>query len=50
VQLTASSVNGCPYCQAVHEWIGRKAGIPAADLEAIRERIVRTPIDEQFAK
>ncbi len=47
VQLTVSSVNGCPYCQAVHEWIGRKVGIPAADLETIREG--GEPADEGLA-
>lgn len=36
VQLTVASVNGCHYCQAAHDWLGQKVGIPEKEIKAIR--------------
>lgn len=37
VQLAVSAANSCHYCQAVHEWLGRKVGLSLEDGTAIRK-------------
>jgi AhpD family alkylhydroperoxidase len=36
VQLAVSAANDCHYCQAAHEWLGRKVGLSPEDVTAIR--------------
>lgn len=36
VQVAVAAHNSCDYCQAAHGWIGRKVGVTAQDLEAIK--------------
>ncbi len=47
VQLAVSTTNGCHYCRAAHQWLGRQAGIPSADLDAISAG--NLPKDEPLA-
>ena len=35
VMLTVSRVNGCPYCQAVHKALSKKAGVAAEVIDAV---------------
>lgn len=37
VQLAVSAANSCHYCQAAHEWLGRKVGLSLEDGTAIRK-------------
>lgn len=47
VQLTVATFNGCHYCQAAHEWIGRNVRIAPEDLTAIRAG--KNPADPALA-
>ncbi len=44
VLLTASRENGCGYCVAVYSTTARRAGVPAAAIDAIRDD---SPIDDR---
>lgn len=47
VQIAVAVFNQCPYCQTAHSWVGKKAGLSAEDIEAIKTG--KTPQDTAIA-